>query len=118
MNPINDNAQLMQLLSMFASQLPILIVSLFGCVVVMARKNELSVAASWALMGFGLSIVLCVLIPVAQFFVQNWVVAGGGSMARRASLFTVLAVVWSLLRAVSYGFLLAAILAGRSAIRA
>lgn len=117
MSPINDNAQLTVLFSLFAAQLPILIVSLFGCVVVMARKNELSAAASWALMGFGLSIVLCVVIPLVQVLVQNWALTSGGNMAQRASIFTVLAVVWSLLRAVSYGLLLAAILAGRSAIR-
>jgi uncharacterized Tic20 family protein len=117
MSPINDNAQLTVLLSLFAAQLPILIVSLFGCVVVMARKNELSTAASWAIMGFGLSGVLCVVIPVVQVFVQNWALTSGGSMAQRASIFTVLAVVWSLLRAVSYALLLMAIVAGRNAVR-
>jgi hypothetical protein len=117
MNPITDNAQLTALLSLFTAQLPILIVSLFGSVVVMARKNELSTAASWAIMGFGLSIVLCVAIPLVQVLVQKWAMESGGSMAQRASVFTVLAVVWSLLRAVSYGLLLAAILAGRSAAR-
>ncbi len=117
MSPINDNAQLIQLLSLFAAQLPILIVCLFGCVVIMGRKTELSTAASWALMGFGLSVVLCVVIPLVQVFAQNWVVTGGGSMARRASVFTVLGVVWSLLRAVSYALLLMAIVAGRSGAR-
>src|SRR6266480_2372754 len=70
MNPINDNAQLTALVSMFVGQLPILIISLLGCVVIMARKNELGDAATWALMGFGLSIVLCIVIPLAQTFVQ------------------------------------------------
>lgn len=114
MNPITDNAQLTVLLSLFAAQLPILIVSLFGCVVVMARKKELSAAASWALMGFGLSIVLCVVIPVVQVMVQNWALTSGGTAAQRASIFTVLGVVWSLLRAVSYALLLMAVIAGRN----
>ena len=113
MNPINDNSQLTALVSMFVGQLPILIISLLGCVVIMGRKNELGDAAAWALMGFGLSIVLCVLIPLAQTFVQKWVLEGGTSVAQRASVFTVLGLVWSILRAVSYGLLLMAIVAGR-----
>jgi hypothetical protein len=117
MNPINDTAQLTALFAMIASQLPILIVSVLGCLAAGARRNELGRAVSWALMGFGLSVVLCVLIPIAQILAQNWVTESGHSVAQRAWLFTVLAVVWSLLRAASYGMLLMAILAGRMAPR-
>jgi len=39
----------------------------------------------------------------------------GRSMAQRASVFTVLAVVWSLLRAVTYGLLLMAVCVRRPA---
>ena len=113
MNPINDNAQLTVLISMFVAQLPILIVSLLGCVVIAARRNELSGASAWAFMGFGLSVILCILIPVGQTLVQKWVMESGGSITQRASVFTVLAVVWSILRAVSYALLLMAIVAGR-----
>jgi len=102
---------------MFVAQLPVLIVSVLGCVVIMARKNELGGAAAWALMGFGLSVVLCVLIPLAQILVQKWVIESGSSMAQRSSVFTVLALVWSILRAASYGLLLMAILAGRGGMR-
>src|ERR1043165_434870 len=101
MNPTNDS-QLTAMVSMFVGQLPVLIVSLLGCVVIMARKNELGGAASWALMGFGLSIVLCVLIPLAQTFIQRWVLEGGTSVGQRASVFTIVGLVWSILRAVSY----------------
>jgi hypothetical protein len=114
MNPINDPVQLTALLSLFAAQLPILLVSVLGCLVIGVRRNELSTASSWALMGFGLSVLLCVLIPVTQTLAQNWAMDSGHSMAQRASLFTVLAVVWSLLRATSYGLLLMAIVAGRA----
>ena len=115
MNPINDSAQLTALLSLFAAQLPILLVSVLGCLIVGVRRNELSTASSWALMGFGLSVLLCVLIPVTQMLVQNWAMDSGRSMAQRASVFTVLAVVWSLLRAASYALLLMAVVAGRTA---
>ena len=114
MNPINDSAQLTALFSLFAAQLPILFVSVLGCLVVGVKRNELSIASSWALMGFGLSVLLCVLIPVAQVLVQNWAMDSGRSMAQRASVFTVLAVVWSLLRAASYALLLMAIITGRT----
>src|SRR5438270_1031295 len=42
---------------MFAAQLPILLVSLLACLVIGVRRNELSTASSWALMGFGLSVL-------------------------------------------------------------
>jgi hypothetical protein len=112
MNPMND-AQLTQLVSVFVGQLPVLIISLLGCVVIMARKNELGAAWSWALMGFGLSILLCVLIPLGQTLVQKWALDGGVSMTQRASVYTMLALVWSILRAVSFGLLLMAIVTGR-----
>lgn len=113
MTPITDNAQLTALLSLFVAQLPILIVSLLGCVVIMARKNELGGATMWALAGFGLSVALCVVFPIMQTIVQRWVMEGGATIGQRASIFTVLGVVWSILRAASYGFLLVAVLAGR-----
>ena len=115
MNPLNDTAQLVTLLSMFGAQLPILLVSLLACLVIGVRRNELSTAPSWALMGFGLSVLLCILIPIAQTLVQNWAMESGRSMAQRASVFTVLAVVWSLLRAVTYGLLLMAVCVRRPA---
>lgn len=113
MNPINDPAQMTALVSVFVAQLPVLIVCLLGCVAVTARKNDLAGATSWAFMGFGLSVVLCVLIPVVQIFVQKWVLENGSSMGQRASVFAILGLVWSVLRAASFGLLLMAILAGR-----
>ena len=114
MNPITDNAQLTALLSLFVAQVPILIVSVLGCLVVGARRDEFGAAAAWALMGFGLSVVLCIVIPVAQMFVQKWAMEGGGSITQRASVFTMLAVVWSVLRAASYALLLMALVARRT----
>jgi len=86
-----------------------------ACLVIGVRRNELSTASSWALMGFGLSVLLCILIPIAQTLVQNWAMESGRSMAQRASVFTMLAVVWSLLRAISYGLLLMAVCVRRPA---
>ena len=114
MNPITDNAQLTALISLFVAQLPILIISVLGCVVIMARKNEVGSAATWALGGFGLSILLCIVIPVVQMFVQKWVIEGGTSVGQRASVFTIIGVIWSILRAGSYALLLMAVIAGRT----
>jgi hypothetical protein len=110
MNSLNDPAQLTQLLTMFVGQLPVLLVSLAGCIMMVGRWNEGSRAAGWALAGFGLSLALCVLVPVGQILVQNWVVGSGGGLAQRAWAFTVLGLLWSVLRAVSYGCLLFALL--------
>jgi hypothetical protein len=111
MNSLNDPTQLTQLLTMFVGQLPILLVCLVGCIMMMGRWNEGSRAAGWALAGFGLSVALCVLVPVGQILVQNWVVGGGGGLAQRAWAFTVFGLIWSILRAVSYGCLLMALVA-------
>jgi hypothetical protein len=113
MNPINDPAQMTVLLSLLVGQLPMLIVSLLGCVVILGRKDELGSAASWALMGFGLSILVCILIPSAQTLVQKWVLEGRPSVTQRASVLTVLGLIWSVLRAISVGLLLMAIVTGR-----
>jgi uncharacterized membrane protein YhaH (DUF805 family) len=112
MNPINDNAQLITLLTMFLSQLPILLISVVGCMMMVGRWNEGSRAAGWALLGFGLSVVLCVIVPIGQLLVQNWVVGSGQSIAQRAWAFTALGLFSSILRALSYGLLLMALYVG------
>jgi len=108
-----DNVQLSALLSLFVAQLPILIVSLLGCLVIMTRTNDLAGAASWALMGFGLSLVLCIAIPIGQTIIQKWAMEGGISLTQRATMFTILGLVWSTLRAASYALLLMAVITGR-----
>jgi hypothetical protein len=112
MNPINDPALLTTLFTLLAGQLPILLVSLVGCLMMLGRWNEGSRVAGWALLGFGLSLVLCLLIPVMQTVVQSWAVQSGNSMAERATVFTGLALVWSVLRAGTYALLLMALLGG------
>jgi hypothetical protein len=109
MNSINDPALLTTLLTMFVGQLPILLVSLVGCFVMMGRWNQGSRAAGWALLGFGLSLALCVIMPVAQVLVQSWVVGSGQSMVQRAWAFTALGLVWSVLRGATYALLLMAL---------
>lgn len=115
MNPINDPGQLTALFTMFLGQLPVLVVSLIGCMMMVGRWNEGSRAAGWALAGFGLSLALCVLVPVGQMLVQSWVIGRGEGMVQRAWAFSALGFFWSILRAVSYGCLLFALVGGRRA---
>jgi hypothetical protein len=68
----------------------------------------------WALLGFGLTTILCFAIPVAQAGVQEWMKQSGWPMAERTSVFAGLGFLWSVLRAVTYALLLVAVFAGRS----
>ena len=109
MSPINDPALLTTLLTLFAGQLPILVVSLVGCLVMLGRWNDGSRAAGWALLGFGLSLALCFVMPVGQALMQSWVAGSSQSMMQRAWAFTALGLLWSVLRAASYALLLMAL---------
>lgn len=109
MNSSYDPALLTTILTLFVGQLPILLVSLVGCLMMVGGWNEGSRAAGWALFGFGLSLALCVLMPIGQALVQSWVIGNGQSMVQRAWVFTALGFLWSVLRAASYALLLMAL---------
>jgi hypothetical protein len=111
---MNNTDQLQMLLSLLAAQLPILLVCLVACVLILTRWKQANGGSMWALLGFGLPLILCILIPVGQISVQSWIMHSN-NVAHSAYIFTGLAVLWSVLRAVSYALLLAAVFAGRSA---
>jgi hypothetical protein len=111
---MNAPVHITLLLSSIAVQLPILLVCLGGGALVLTRYRQMGPGGLWALLGFGLGAVLCLLVPAVQSGVQAWVMESGGNMSQRAGVFSALSVLWSLLRAVSYGFLLIALLVGRS----
>jgi hypothetical protein len=111
---MNNTDQLQMLLSSLAMQVPSLLVCLVACVLILTRWKQTHGSSMWALLGFGLALILCILIPVVQTGVQSWVMHSG-DVAHRAYIFTGLGVLWSVLRAVSYALLLAAVFAGRSA---
>jgi len=98
---------------MFAAQVPVMIVCLAACLAIVAKWSEVSSAAVWALSGFGLALILCFVVPAGQWLVQYWLIPSH-NLAQNALIFTCLAILWSLLRAISYGFLLIAVLTGRS----
>ena len=111
---MNDADQIKMLLSTFAIQLPTLLVCFVAGVVILGRWKELSKGAMWALLGFGLTTILCFAIPVAQTGVQEWMKQSSWTLAERTSVFAGLGFLWSVLRAITYALLLVAVLAGRS----
>jgi hypothetical protein len=111
---MNNPDQIKLFLSMFAIQMPTLLVCFVAGVVILARWKDCSKASMWALLGFGLTAVLCFGVPVAQTAVQGWVRQSGHTMIEGASLIAGISMVWSMLRAVTYVLLLIAVFAGRS----
>ena len=107
----NTSDQLRIFLSMLAVNLPTLLVCGFACVILVGKSEAGSRRIFWATLGFGLAIVLCFLLPAAQTFLQQWVFQGATHVSR-AWVFTVFGFATSILHAVIYGCLLAAILAG------
>jgi hypothetical protein len=111
---MNAQSYLTMLMSSLAMQLPVLLVCLGGGAVVLTRYKQMGRSGIWAVLGFGLGAVLCLLVPAVQAGVQAWVMENGG-MAQRAWVFSALSVVWAILRATSYAMLLVAVLVGRGA---
>lgn len=100
------------ILSMFLMQLPTFIVCGVACLVILSRWKEGSQGSFWALVGFGSVLGLCILMPVAQALVQSWAFQGE-QRAGRMWVFSAFSLVWSLLHAATYVFLLIAVFAGR-----
>jgi hypothetical protein len=111
---MNDTDQIKLFLSMFAIQLPTLLVCFVAGVVILGRWKEGSKGSMWALLGFSLAAVLCFAVPVAQTAVQDWVRHSGYTTSESVSVMAGISIVWSVLRAVTYAFLLVAVFAGRS----
>ena len=111
---MNNTDQIKLFVSRFAIQLPTLLVCFVAGVVILGRWKEDSKGSMWALLGFGLAAVLCFAVPVAQTAVQDWVRHSGDTTSESASVMAGISTVWSVLRAVTYAFLLIAVFAGRS----
>jgi hypothetical protein len=110
---MNSPDQLKLLLSTFTAQVPVLVVSLAAVLVILFRWQQAPRGSLWALLAFGLSLVLCLVIPIGQTGVQSWAIQSSVPMATRASIFAGMGVVWSVLRAITYVLLLVAVYAGR-----
>jgi hypothetical protein len=84
-----------------------------ACVVIVAKWREARSGAPWALLGFGLALILCFVMPVGQTMIQHWVLQEG-DRASRMWAFSAFGMLGSVLQAIIYVFLLVAIFAGRS----
>ncbi len=87
-------------------QLPTLIVCLVACFVILTMRKPASRSLFWAILGFGSALVLCVVMPVVQTILESWV---SRTNAERASAYFVFSIVWAVLRAITYVFLLIAV---------
>jgi hypothetical protein len=105
--------QLKIFLSMFAMYLPTLIICVVAGVVILTKWRLASNASLWALLGFGLALILCFAMPIGQTLLQNWVFQSGERESRMWA-FSTFAILGSLLHAVVYALLLVAVFAGRS----
>ena len=114
---MNTPAYMTMLMTSLAMQLPILLVCLGAGVLTLMRWKEMGRSGIWAVLGFGLGALLCVLVPVVQAFVQTWAIQNG-SKAQLAGVFSALSIGWSILRAISYALLFVALLKGREKIQA
>ena len=104
--------QLKLFLTALAMNVPTLLVCFVAGVVILGRWREGANASFYAALGFGLVLVLCFAMPVAQTLIQQWVFANG-QRATRMWAFTAFGIVGSVLHAIIYALLLAAIYAGR-----
>ena len=92
-------------------QLPVLLVCAVGIVVAFVSWRRSPVASLWTLLAFGLALLLCVLMPVGQQ--TMWYMVKESNVDTRITVNTVLGVIWSVLRAVTYILLLVGVYAGR-----
>ena len=99
-------------LSIFALQVPTLIVCLVAGVVILTQWRLASRGSLWALLGFGLALILCFVMPLGQTLLQSWVFQSGERESRMWA-FSTFAMVGSVLHAVIYVLLLVAVFAGR-----
>ncbi|EDY18562.1 hypothetical protein CfE428DRAFT_3947 [Chthoniobacter flavus Ellin428] len=104
--------QLKIFLSLFAVHVPTLLVCLVAGVVIIINWKLASPGSLWALLAFGLAFILCFVMPIGQTLLQHWVFQSGEREARMWA-FSAFAIVGSVLQALIYALLLAAVFAGR-----
>ena len=112
---MNSNDEIRMLASLFAVQVPVLVICFVACVVILARWKEAPKAALWALLGFGLAALLGFVVPAAQTGLQTWIRQTGHTVEGTQAM-AGLGFLWSVLRAISYLLLLIAIFSGRSTV--
>lgn len=109
---MNNADEIKTFLSTFAVYLPRVIICLVAVVVILAKWREARSGAIWALLGFGLALILCFVMPLGQTMLQHWALQSE-DRASRMWAFSAFGMIGSVLQAVIYLLLLVAIFAGR-----
>jgi len=104
--------QIRLFLSMFLMQLPTFLVCTAAGLVILQKSQAAPKASLWALAGFGLVAILCVLIPLGQMTIQIWV-AQGIEPVKRVWAYSALGITSAVLHAAAYVLLLVAVFADR-----
>ncbi len=94
-------------------QLPAVLACLLGCALVVANWKRLSGGAIWAVLGFALAAVITATAPASQILLQGWVIQRALPMSEMTRVFGALGIFWALLRAASFGMLVAGVIVGR-----
>jgi hypothetical protein len=112
---MSSNVDMMKLfLTTFVMYIPGLLVSVVAIIVSLAKWRQSPSGSLWALMGFGLLLLMCIVMPIGHAAIQYWAFHSEGTQTGRMWAFSLFAVIGSVLHAVIYGLLLVAVFAGRS----
>ena len=110
---MNDRDLFIYWLTRGVVQLPVLLVSLAACLVVLLKWKQGPACSVWALLGFGLALLLCLLVPTGETFAQRWLIESHDTAAQVGWAMTRVSFLWSFLHAVTYALLLGAVYVGR-----
>lgn len=104
---------LMQTLTQLAVQLPVLLVYLVGMILALMFWRRCPGACAYALLGAGLLLFLAIGQTVVNMYLVSHQSEIGVSMSNFGALLSAIAVVCSLIRALAYALLFAAVFVGR-----
>ena len=99
-------------LTTFAIYLPMLMVCVVAGVVILLKWRQGGSGSMWAILGFGLALALCFIMPAGHALLQHWVYFGG-MQGSRMWAYSAFSIVGALLHALVYALLLVAVFAGR-----
>jgi hypothetical protein len=101
-------------ISVFPLYLPTIIVCIAALAVIFNRWRQAPEASRYALMGFGTTLLVSLLMPVVRALVQSWALDNAGEGRRtRMWVFTAFSFFSMIVQVVVYCFLLIAIYTGR-----
>lgn len=102
------------LFSQVVYHLPVFVVCVIGGVMLLGRRPQLGVGATWALAGVGLKLALCVIQPIVTTALQVWLIHGQNRPQQAGLIFSVMSILWAIMHAASYALVLAGVLAVRN----